>query len=97
MCVPLSELIGMYFLCYCQLNGHRVVVHDVVVAIVVASVRAVMKIMGYGLENTRVLFPRGGPVSRTRSFHCCSNRGIVRVLLLVLICFFLTHPPTRSE
>jgi hypothetical protein len=66
--LPLSELIGMYFLCYCQLNGHRVVVH-VAVVIVVASVRAVIKIMGYGLENTRV--PRGDPVSGSTStpFH----------------------------
>jgi hypothetical protein len=41
----------MYFLCYRQLNGHRVVVH-VAVAIVVASVRAVLKIMGYEFEKT---------------------------------------------
>jgi hypothetical protein len=34
-----------------QLNGHRVVVH-VAAAIVVGSVRAVLKIIGYGFENT---------------------------------------------
>ena len=34
----------LYFLCYRQLNGHRVVV---------ASVRAVLKIMGYEFEKTR--------------------------------------------
>ena len=50
MCALLSELIGMYFLCYRQLNGHRVVVH-IAVAIVVASVRAVLKIMGYEFEK----------------------------------------------
>jgi hypothetical protein len=58
----------MYFLCYCQLSGHRVVV-KVAVVIVVASVRAVIKIMGYGLENTRVLIPRGDPVSGSTPFH----------------------------
>jgi hypothetical protein len=34
-----------------QLNGHRVVVH-VVVAIIVAAVRAVLKIMGYEFDKT---------------------------------------------
>ena len=34
-----------------QLNGHRVVVH-VAVAIVVSSVRGVLKIIGYELERT---------------------------------------------
>jgi hypothetical protein len=34
-----------------KLNGHRVVVH-VVVAIIVAAVRAVLKIMGSGFEKT---------------------------------------------
>ena len=40
-----------------QLNGHRLVVH-VVVAIVVASVRAVLNIMGYELKKIAVLFSR---------------------------------------
>jgi hypothetical protein len=34
-----------------QLNGHRVVAH-VVVAIIVAAVRAVLKIMGYEFDKT---------------------------------------------
>ena len=51
MCVPLPELVEMCFLCYGQLNGHRVVVH-VAVAIVVSSVRGVLKIIGYELERT---------------------------------------------
>jgi hypothetical protein len=76
MCVPLSELIGMYFLCYCQLNGHRVVV-KVAVVIVVASVRAVIKIMGYGLENTRVLIPRGDPVSGSTPLFIKASAHII--------------------
>ena len=48
--MPLSELIGMYFLCLCQLNGHRVVVHGVD-AIFVCLVCAVMKTMGYERYN----------------------------------------------
>jgi hypothetical protein len=41
----------MYFLCLRQLNGQRGVV-AFVVAIVVTSVRAVLKIMGYEFDKT---------------------------------------------
>jgi hypothetical protein len=61
-CVPPSELIGMYlFHLLRQLKGHRVVV-NVVVATVVATVRPVSNMMGYGLEKTRVLISRAGRV-----------------------------------
>jgi hypothetical protein len=46
---PLSELIGMSFLCMSDKRS-RVVV-DVVVAIVVCSVRAAVKRMGYERGN----------------------------------------------
>jgi hypothetical protein len=49
MCTPLSELIGMYFLCM-SVERSRVVV-DAVVAIVVCSVRAAVKRMGYERGN----------------------------------------------
>jgi hypothetical protein len=46
-----SELIGVCFLCCSQLKGCPVVVH-VAVAILVASVRAVLKTSGCEFEKT---------------------------------------------